>query len=230
MPTGVWMASGDAVDQRVGDADGHDGEGAEGEAAAGENLDQLGVVEQAMLFELAFDVGEGELGAVDGDVELGEDPGQAADVVLVAVGEDDGADLVAVLDEVADVGDDDVDAEQLFFGEHQAGVDDDDVVAAAEGEAVHAELAESAKRDNLQFFISHGPPVYRSKETRAGPGEVCDPDWGQIPVGTRDQSAGRGVVRKGYKIFGKSAGAGLSMYRREMMPWAVLPDADSQKQ
>jgi hypothetical protein len=25
------------------------------------------------------------------------------------------------------------------------------------GEAVHAELAESAERDYLQFFISHGP-------------------------------------------------------------------------
>ena len=51
-----------------------------------------------MLVELAFDVGEGELGAVDGDVELGEDPGQAADVVFVAVGEDDGADLFAVFE------------------------------------------------------------------------------------------------------------------------------------
>ena len=107
--------------------------GAEGEAAAGQHLDQLGVVEQAVLFELAFDVGEGELGAVDGDVELGEDPGQAADVVFVAVGEDDGADVVAVLDEIADVGNDDVDAEQLFFGEHQAGVDDDDVVLPSGG-------------------------------------------------------------------------------------------------
>jgi hypothetical protein len=83
----------DAVDQRVRDADGHDGERPKGEAAAGEDLDELGVVEEAVLFELAFDVGEGELGAVDGDVELGEDPGQAADVVFVAVGEDDGADL-----------------------------------------------------------------------------------------------------------------------------------------
>jgi hypothetical protein len=138
----------DAVDQRVRDADGHDAEGAEGEAAAGEHLDELGVVEQAVLVELAFDVGEGELGAVDRDVELGEDPGQAADVVFVAVGEDDGADFLAVLSEIADVGDDDVDAEELFFGEHQAGIDDDNVVFIAEGQAVHAELAESAEGDH----------------------------------------------------------------------------------
>ena len=148
MPTGVWMAKRDAVDQRVGDADGQDGERPEGEAAAGKDLDQLGVVEQAMLFELAFDEGEGELGAVDGDVELGEDPGQAADVVLVAVGEDDGADFVAVLDEIADVGDDDVDAEELFFGEHQAGIDDDDVILPAEGQAVHTELTQAPEGDH----------------------------------------------------------------------------------
>ena len=83
----------DAVDQRMRDADGEDREDAEVEAAAGEDLDELGVVEEAMLFELALYVGEGELGAVDRDVEVGEDPRQAADMVLVPVREDDAADL-----------------------------------------------------------------------------------------------------------------------------------------
>ena len=101
----------DAIDQRVRDADRQDAEGPEREAAAGNKLDQLGVVEQAMLVELAFNVGQGELGAVNGHVELGEDPGKAADVVLVAVGQHDAADLFAVLDEEADVGNDDVDAQ-----------------------------------------------------------------------------------------------------------------------
>ncbi len=46
-------------------------------------------------------------------------------MVFVSVREDDAANLAAVLDEVGDVGDDDVDAQELFFGEHEAGVDDD---------------------------------------------------------------------------------------------------------
>jgi len=125
----------------VRDADGHDGEDAEVETTAGEDLDEFGIVQQAVLVELALDVGEGELGAIDRDVELGEDPGKATDVVFMPVCEYDAADLVAVLDEVADVGNDDVDAEQLFFGEHQASVDYDNVVAVAESETVHAELA-----------------------------------------------------------------------------------------
>ena len=139
---------GHAVHQRVGDADGHDGERPNGEAASGKNLDQLGVFEQAVLFELALDESQSELGAVDGDVELGEDPGQAADVVLVAVGEDDGANFFAIFRQVADVGDDDVDAKELFFGEHQAGIDDDDVILPPEGQAIHTELTQAPEGDH----------------------------------------------------------------------------------
>ena len=137
-----------AVHQPVGHADGHDGERPKGEAASGQDLDQLGVFEQAVLLELALHQGQGELGAVDGDVQLGEYPGQAADVVLVPVGQDDGANLVAVLGQVADIGDDDVDAQKLFFGKHQAGIDDDDVILPPEGHAVHTELAQAPEGDH----------------------------------------------------------------------------------
>jgi len=62
----------------------------------------------------------------------------------VAMGEDNGADVLLVLDEPGDVGDDDIDAEELGLREHEASVDDDDVIFVANGEAVHAELAEAA--------------------------------------------------------------------------------------
>src|SRR5215472_7049034 len=150
---------GDAVDKRVRDANGHDAEGAEREAAAGQHLDEVSIVEEAVFVELALDIGECELGAVDRDVQLGKNPGQAADVILMAMGEDNGADQGAVFYEKADIGDDDVDAEELFLGEHEAGVDDDDVVTETEGEAVHAELAQPAERDNLQLVCSHEPSV-----------------------------------------------------------------------
>jgi hypothetical protein len=136
----------------MGDADGHDGKWPQRETAAGEYLDELGIVEQAVLVELALHIGESELGAVDRDVELGEDPRETADVVFMPVRKDYPADLRAVLDEIADVGDDDIDAEQLFFGEHEAGVDDEDVVAETQSETIHAELTESAEGYYLQFI------------------------------------------------------------------------------
>ena len=76
-------------------------------------------------------------------------------MVFVAVREDEGAHLLAVLDQIGDIGDDDVDAEQFVFGEHQPGIDDDDVIAPADGHAVHSELAESAQRHYLKFSCRH---------------------------------------------------------------------------
>ena len=146
---------GHAVDQGMGDADGLDGEGADGEFLFRRDLDERGFVEKLVLFELAFDVGQRELGGVDGHLEFAEYPGQSADVVFVAVGEDDGADVLPVLSEVGDVGHDDVDAEQFRFREHEAGVDHDNVVFPADREAVHSEFAEAAEGDDFQLICLH---------------------------------------------------------------------------
>jgi hypothetical protein len=150
---------GHAIDQRMRDADGLDDERPEGEFALGLDLDELDFVEQLVLVELAFDVGQGKLGAVDGNFEFGENPGQAADVVLVAVSEDDAADAGFVLNQVGDVGHDDVYAQELGFGKHEAGVDDDNVVFPAQGEAVHAEFAKSAERDDFKILRLHWSPL-----------------------------------------------------------------------
>jgi hypothetical protein len=69
-------------------------------------------------------------------------------VVFVPVGEDDRFDVLAVLSEIADIGYDDVNAQELFFGKHQAGIDDDNVILPPEGHAVHAELAKAPERDH----------------------------------------------------------------------------------
>jgi hypothetical protein len=101
--------------------------------------------------ELVFDVGQRELGGPDGNVQFAENPGQGADVVFVAVREHDAAHMLAILEQVRNVGNDDVDAQQLGLGEHQAGIDHDDVIAIADGHAVHTELAHPAQRNNMQF-------------------------------------------------------------------------------
>src|SRR6202035_1262262 len=97
----------------------------------------------------------GELRAPDGNVEFGEHPGKRTDVIFVTVSEDDAADALPVLDEIGNVGDYDVDTEEFGFGKHESGVDDNDVVAPADGHAVHTELAQAPERDNLQFSGWH---------------------------------------------------------------------------
>ena len=115
------------------------------------DLPQVGVVEQSVLVELVLDIGQREFGAPHRHVQLGQNPGQRADVVFVPVRKNDAAHLLAVLDQVGNVGHNNIDAQQFGFRKHQAGVDDDDVVAPAHGHAVHPELAQSAQGHNLQF-------------------------------------------------------------------------------
>ena len=73
---------------------------------------------------------------------------QRADVVLVAVGDEDAPDAVAVVAEVLDVGDDEVDAEHVVRWELETEVDEDDVVFALDDEAVLADLADPAERQD----------------------------------------------------------------------------------
>ena len=49
--------------------------------------------------------------------------------------------MVAVLLQVAEIGSDDIDAEQLGVGKHHTGVDNDDIVAVLQHHRVHPELA-----------------------------------------------------------------------------------------
>ena len=136
-------------------ADGLDGERADGEPCLGFNFDQLGLIEQLVLFELVFHVGQRELGAVNRNLQLVQDPGQPSDVVLVAVREHDGPNVLLVFDQVGDVGHHNVHAEQLGFGKHQARVNHNNVIFPAHGQAVHTELAQPTQGNDLQLFCLH---------------------------------------------------------------------------
>ncbi len=97
-------------------------------------------------------------------------------MIFVTVSENDSADTLTVLDEVRNVGNDDVHAEELGFGEHQSGVDDDDVVAPAHGHAVHTELAQTSEGNDLQFSSGHGVKMMLARASTQYPafGSGCN--------------------------------------------------------
>src|SRR3954468_12045215 len=145
----------DAIHHAMRNLDRMNGERSQLESLARLDLVHLCVIEQAVFFQLALDERQRELGPVDGDVQLGEDPRQSANVIFVRVGEDDAANLLAILEQVSDVGNNDVHAQQFGFGEHEPGVDDDDLVSPANGHAVHSELAKATKGDYVKFAARH---------------------------------------------------------------------------
>src|SRR6185503_15023450 len=102
-----------------------------------------------------FHIGEGKFSSIDWDVQLREHPGQRANVVFVAVGKENRTNMLPVFHQVRNIGDHDVDAQQLRFGKHQAGVDDNNVISPANGHAIHSELAQTAQGHDVQFSSWH---------------------------------------------------------------------------
>ena len=73
-------------------------------------------------------------------------------MVLVAVGDEQAPDPGPVLDEVAHIGDDAVDAVHVISGEGHAAVHHDDLTAVLIGGHVLSDLVQTTQRNDFQFF------------------------------------------------------------------------------
>ena len=89
---------------------------------------------------------------MDGHTHLLHEVGDAADVILVAVGEEEAAQLVLVLDEICGVGNDRVNAVHIVLREAHAAVDHDHIPAVFQHGDILADLVEAAQRNDFQFF------------------------------------------------------------------------------
>ncbi len=99
---------------------------------------------------------EREPRAVHRAVDSIDHVGDGADVVLVAVRQHERANAPAIRIEHVQVGNDEVDAEQLGLGKHDAGIDEDSGIAAGDEHHVHAELAQPAERNDIQHRGARG--------------------------------------------------------------------------
>ena len=106
---------------------------------------------EAVLAQLGAQQGQGQLGADERDVAaLAQEVRRGADVVLVAVGQHQGLDLVEAVPDRVEVGEDQVDAGVVVLGEQDAAVDDQQPVVVLEDGHVATDLAEAAERDDPQ--------------------------------------------------------------------------------
>ncbi len=116
-------------------------------------LDHLDVA-QAVLVELRACHRGRQRACVDRCVELAAElaqhPRQRAEVVLVAVRDDDRLDVGGALAQIAEVGQHEVDADHLGGREAQPDVDHDDPAVVLDDRHVLADLAEAAERQHAQ--------------------------------------------------------------------------------
>ena len=146
----------DAAHNRVRNVDKFDCKRTELDPFARLHHVQGGIFEHLVLFQTAFYQCQREFGSVNRNVQLRQQKRHAANVVFVAVRQDQPADQGGMLFQIGEIGSDDVYPEQLGIREHHARVDHDDVVAIAERHRIHAEFAETTKRDNFEFLVGHG--------------------------------------------------------------------------
>jgi hypothetical protein len=91
----------------------------------------------------------------------------------MTVSQNNAADFIAVLDQISDVGNNDIHSEQFRFGEHKAGIDDDNVIAIAHGHAVHSEFAKTAKGYKMEFMRGHGQQMMLSERMWMASATLC---------------------------------------------------------
>ena len=140
----------DAIGDAVGDVERLDLERADLEHLTGAERDQLDVVQAAGLAQLGLDQAQRQRRGVDRCADVLDHVRQRADVVFVAVSDEDGTDFgeAILFHQVVVIGNDEIDAEHVIFGEHDAGIDDEDVVLILEGGHVFADLTQPTQGQN----------------------------------------------------------------------------------
>ena len=87
----------------------------------------------------------GQARSVDWAIQFRQDKGQCPDMVLVPVGDQDGANLLEPFHQIRNVGDDQVNPKHTFFRELDPAVDDNDIVIVLQGHHVFANLPQASQ-------------------------------------------------------------------------------------
>src|SRR6516162_4364335 len=114
----------------------------------------------------------GKRGGMDRHFQPRPQVDQRAHMVLVAMGKHQREDVSALFDEIADVGQDEIDArEMLLRGEGHAAIDDDPlppaIVAEAVDREVHPDLADAAQGCEYKLVVRHAALARLAGDGRA---------------------------------------------------------------
>ncbi len=109
----------------------------------------------AVARQLHFQQPAGEGRGVDGGLNLGQHMVQRADVILVAVGDDDPAHLIAAAEHIIKIGDDVIHAQHIAVGEHQAGIHNQDLALIFIHHHIFTNFPQSTQGHNANCLFIH---------------------------------------------------------------------------
>ncbi len=118
---------------------------------------ELHLVGNALFLELATDQPRSELGRVHRHAEIGGEIGDRADMILMPVGQHDTEQILDILFDEGQVGQDQLDARIAGIGEGQAEIDHHPFALGAIEIDVHPDLPRATEREEEQFitWFSH---------------------------------------------------------------------------
>src|SRR5947199_9460817 len=98
-----------------------------------------------MLFQLAFRESQREVRSVNRNVESLQNVGQRAEMIFMAVGENDRGDLVAILFDDFEIRNANIDAVDALCRKAHAGAKHEHLIAKPQQGTVHSESADAAE-------------------------------------------------------------------------------------
>ena len=130
----------------------------------------LGSTQQVVLPQLVFDNAHGQTRSVDGHIDLFQDIGKSADMILMSVSDHKALHLVDIFFQISRVRYHQIDTEHVVFGKGQTAVYDYDTVPVFKRCDIHPDLLKSAEGNNLHrggfspvfFFI---PVLFQSQSS-----------------------------------------------------------------
>ena len=114
---------------------------------------QLHQAVESALTQLSLDECKRQPCSIHRHIDLLQNIWQRTDVVLMSVGDDEALDLRHVALQIGDVRDDQVDPQHIVGWKSQTAVHDDDAVITLKRGNVHADLIESAERNDLNTAV-----------------------------------------------------------------------------
>ena len=109
---------------------------------------QLCPAEQTVLPQFPLDQADGQPSAVDRNIYLFEQIGQPTDMVLMAVGDKNAADLIRIALHIGEIRDHQVDSRHIGIREGQAAVDEDHIVPALKERHILPNFIDAAEKRN----------------------------------------------------------------------------------
>ncbi|MNV31098.1 hypothetical protein D3C71_1223900 [compost metagenome] len=117
------------------------------------NQNALGLTKQIGFFQLILYKSKRELRTVYRNVQMLEHIRQASDMVFVTMRQHNASYLVAVLRQIGNIRNNDINAEHILFWELQSRIHDDNVVTVLDYVHVFSDLTDSAQCEDHQFIV-----------------------------------------------------------------------------